>query len=120
MPSETMDPEVKARFDHIDRAIADLTTALTGNKAMGHRGIVERLDTLELLNAEVPGVHSEMEERNKRARGDIHDRVDEVRAQYAELEKQWARFKAFSAGIAVGAGILGGGVGAWVINWLPG
>lgn len=110
---QTMTPEVKSRFDNIDKAIAELSTAITGNKVMGHRGIVERLETVELLNSETPGVHIEMENRAKEARAQIYQRID-------TLQDEWAKWKWFVAGLSAGFGVAGGVGATWLIDRIPG
>lgn len=116
--------EILGRLDGIERQLADVKTAITGNETMGHRGIVQRLDNVELYNAEVPGVHAQMENSAKEARSKIHDRIDaleeKLTAQHGQLAAEWERFKYIAIGIALGAGLAGGLAGAKFISIFTG
>lgn len=108
------------RLAGIEQQLAEVKTALVGNATMGHRGIVDRLEVLELHNAEVPATHTELEARAHAARALIHVRIDELEertnARLDAVATEWTKFKAFTIGVAVGAGVFGGSVGAYLVT----
>jgi hypothetical protein len=109
-----MDPastEIIGRLDGIQRNIARLETALIGDPAVGHKGIVNRLETLELLNGETAAAHQGIEDRTASELAKVAARVD-------ALAEDWRKFKYMAAGAMLGAGVAGGGVGAWVASLL--
>lgn len=112
--------EIIGRLDGIERHLARLETALIGDKAVGHKGLVPRVETLELINAETPAVHAAIEERAREARAKLHGRIDdleeETSARIATLFDQWNRLKYTAVGISIGIGLVGGVSGAMIAS----
>lgn len=93
-------PEIVERLAYIQDQLSELRSAIIGNRPLGQKGLVERIETLELLRAEVPEIHRLIEER-------VHERVD-------VLEARWNRASWMAAGIGVGTGLTSGGLVAWI------
>lgn len=114
------DAEILGRLDGIQRHLARLETALVGDPAVGHKGIVARLETLELINVESSAVHQGIEERARLERSKIHDRIDEMEEATNKridlIFEQWNRVKYTAAGVGVGVGLVSGVSAAWVAN----
>lgn len=103
--------ELVARLDRIDAQLNLVHTALTGNPTIGHRGLIERIELIETLHAEVPAVHADIKEVAKEGDRRLHSRID-------DLAHETRRFRYIVSGAAIGAGAVSGGVGAWLTRFL--
>ena len=120
MTSSDPSAEILGRLDGIERHLGRLETALIGDVAVGHKGIVARLETLEIVNVESPNVHQGIEDRAADGRSKIHERIDELEEhtnqRISQLFDQWNRVKYTAAGIGVGIGLVSGVSAAWISN----
>lgn len=100
---------VQERLDSIDAQLARLNAALMGDVAIGHHGIVGRLEKLEALAAEAPAVQRTIEAKAREGDRKLHGRLDEMVAE-------WSRFKYVAIGLAAGVSVAGGFGGTWLFN----
>lgn len=80
--------------------VEDTYKAITGDQSLGHRGLAERVERVEV------GLAQETTERRDSVKR-VHDRIDRI-------DKRWAVL----VGAVFGAGLTGGGVGAAIVNYL--
>jgi len=80
--SAELTPELVAALERLPTSVDRLERALLGDPTIGHRGIVQRTERLEVLADGIHAVHNEIEGRRKE--GDIrsHERID-------LLDKTW-------------------------------
>lgn len=100
---------VQIRLDSIDSQLVRLNAALMGDVAIGHHGIVGRLEKLEGMAAEAPLLHRGIEEK-------AEGKVAVVDARLGDLIAEWGRFKGLAIGLAAGVSIAGGFGGTWLFN----
>lgn len=105
--------KILQRLEGVETQLTRLNAAVTGDDAIGHKGLVPRLEKIELLAAEAPQVHADIE---KRLAGNINAVADDAREKrseiYARLDAQegnWTRAKYLAIGIGVGSGIVSAG-----------
>lgn len=52
-PTPTLTGDTQQRLDRIERSVEQIKAALVGNPAIGHRGIVPRIDAIETTVASI-------------------------------------------------------------------
>lgn len=98
--------EILKRLDEIQVLVKDAYKAITGDATLGHRGLAERVERVELGQAQMA---RDRGDSNKR----VHDRIDATNKRIDKIEKNWA----YVVGAVLGAGLTGGGVGAAIVQF---
>jgi hypothetical protein len=108
MSQETTDQliaHLASRFETLQESVERVERGIFGDSAIGHRGLVARIDTIEAVHDEVGAVHGAMEKDWKAGDRRIHERIDGVTAYVRRVERKIDRLLfAF-----VGAGVVSGG-----------
>lgn len=91
--------EVLERLEKLQELVQKTYAAISGDPTIGHRGLAERVERLELGQAAEAQARSESLKR-------AHERID-------RQERRWYVL----AGAVFGAGLTGGGVGAALVSF---
>ena len=91
--------EILKQLADIRDMVEDVKRSITGDLSLGHRGLAERMERVEIAQAD------EADQRRKSVER-VHSRID-------GLEKKWA----YVVGAVIGSGAFGGGVGAVIVKF---
>ncbi|HEX7099650.1 MAG TPA: hypothetical protein VF377_10445 [Acidimicrobiia bacterium] len=94
--------EVLERLDSLQDLVQKTYAAISGDPSIGHRGLAERVERLELGQAAEANARNESLKR-------AHERID-------RQERRWYVL----IGAVFGAGLTGGGVGAALVSFWGG
>ncbi|MDP3973162.1 MAG: hypothetical protein Q8P61_09680 [Candidatus Nanopelagicales bacterium] len=82
-------PELIAALGQLPASVGRLERALLGDPTIGHKGLVQRTERLEVLADGIHAIHNEIEGRRKEGDARAHNRVDQLEIQWrSELKQQ--------------------------------
>jgi hypothetical protein len=100
--------DLHTRFARVERAIL-------GDPSVGHRGLVDRVETLEAHDQEATDAHLSIDRRREEGDKRIHKRIDEVEDTFTThataIERKldrviWVAVGAFAGGLGTGGGVV--------------
>lgn len=106
MTTDEMVRDLYTRFTRVERAIM-------GDPTVGHRGLVNRVETLESADERASSEHLEIDRRRQEADKRVHDRIDKLEAdtekQLRSIDRKLDRAIFLSIGAGLGGAAIGGG-----------
>jgi hypothetical protein len=108
MNNDELLKDLHTRFARVERAIL-------GDVTVGHRGLVDRVDSLESSDKQATDAHMDIDRRRETGDKRIHKRIDEVEESFTShatsIERKldrviWVAVGAFAGGLGTGGGVV--------------